>query len=105
MLNIVVEHGSIEKLIFTSIKNFEQVRKRQIFFIRVWIKFCEYKAIRKVDTMQQSCIGYATEFYGGMQQSCNNKLINNLEYKLDITTTNQDKRLIVIVSYTKCGRQ
>ena len=55
--------------------------------------------------MQQSCIGYATEFYGGMQQSCNNKLINNLEYKLDITTTNQDKRLIVIVSYTKCGRQ
>ena len=35
MLNIVVEHGSIEKLIFTSIKNFEQVRKRQIFFIRV----------------------------------------------------------------------
>lgn len=54
------------------------------------IKFCEYKAIRKVDTMQQSCMGYATEFHGGMQQSCNNKLINNLEYKLDITTTNQD---------------
>ena len=59
------------------------LQKTSVFFIRVWIKFCESKAIRKVDTMQQSCIGYATEFHGGMQQSCNNKLINNLEYKLD----------------------
>lgn len=44
------------------------LQKTSVFFIRVWIKFCESKAIRKVDTMQQSC---------------NNKLINNLEYKLD----------------------
>lgn len=47
------------------------------------IKFCEYKAIKKVDTVQQSCIGYATEFHEGMQQSCNNNLINNLEDNLD----------------------
>ena len=52
------------------------------------IKFCEYRAIRKVDTIQQSCMGYTTEFNEGMQQSCNNKLINNLEHKLD--TTKQD---------------
>lgn len=47
------------------------------------IKFCEYKAIKKVDTVQQSCMGYATEFHEGMQQSCNNNLINNLEDNLD----------------------
>lgn len=52
------------------------------------IKFCEYRAIRKVDTIQQSCMGYTTEFDEGMQQSYNNKLINNLEHKLD--TTKQD---------------
>lgn len=52
------------------------------------IKFCEYRAIRKVDTIQQSCMEYTTEFDEGMQQSCNNKLINNLEHKLD--TTKQD---------------
>lgn len=52
------------------------------------IKFCEYRAIRKVDAIQQSCMGYTTEFNEGMQQSCNNKLINNLEHKLD--TTKQD---------------
>lgn len=50
------------------------------------IKFCEYKAIKKVDGMQQSFIGYTTELHGGIQQSCTNKLIYNLDNKLETTT-------------------
>lgn len=54
------------------------------------VKFCEYYATKfntvcnKVEQgMQQSCIGYETEFNGGMQQSCINNLDNNLTNTID----------------------
>ena len=54
------------------------------------VKFCEYyvtkfnRVCNNVEQgMQQSLMGYATEFNGGMQQSCINNLDNNLTNKID----------------------
>lgn len=62
------------------------------------LKFCEYKALKieiiqseeKVHEEGKNYTGVGKNFPKGRKKTSHNNLINNLEYKLDITTTNQD---------------
>ncbi len=52
-------------------------------FVEYWVTQLHGVCNSVAQGMQQSCIGYTTELYGGMQLSCTNNINNNIENNID----------------------